>query len=98
MAIYEKNDNFAEHFTPLSKNHNQTDLMTAKSNIQKTKQLKYKEAIARLEEIVSNIESNAYDIDMLTDYVKEATQLIEFCKERLHKTEEELDKILSDNE
>jgi len=45
---------------------------------------------------VSAIESGEMDVDLLTDKVKRASQLIAFCKEKLTKTEKELQKILDD--
>ena len=68
--------------------------MTTPKN-KSTNNLKYSNAIKRLEEIVSNIENEEYDIDVLTDYVAEATKLIAFCKSKLHRTEEEINKIFS---
>ena len=68
--------------------------MTTPKN-KSTDSLKYSDAIKRLEEIVSNIENEEYDIDVLTDYVAEATKLIAFCKSKLHRTEEEINKICS---
>ena len=68
--------------------------MTTPKN-KSTDSLKYSDAIKRLEEIVSNIENEEYDIDVLTDYVAEATKLIAFCKSKLHRTEEEINNIFS---
>lgn len=68
--------------------------MTTPKN-KSTDSLKYSDAIKRLEEIVSNIENEEYDIDVLTDYVAEATKLIAFCKSKLHRTEEDINKIFS---
>lgn len=70
--------------------------MTAKSDMHKNQKLTYKGATSRLEEIIRNIENNTYDMDVLADYIKEATQLIDFCKAQLYKTEKELDNMLSD--
>lgn len=68
--------------------------MTTPKN-KSTDSLKYSDAIKRLEEIVGNIEREEYDIDVLTDYVAEATKLIAFCKSKLHRTEEDINKIFS---
>ena len=56
--------------------------------------MKYEEAMKRLEEIVSKIEENKLDIDQIGDSLREACELIKFCKERLYKTNEEIKKIL----
>ncbi len=58
------------------------------------KKLSYTEAIERVEEILSKIERDELDVDQLAENVKEASQLISFCKEKLYKTEEEVEKIL----
>ena len=54
---------------------------------------KYEEALAQLETIVRKMEQNEYDIDELAAQLKAAQQLIKFCKDKLTKTEEELQKI-----
>ena len=56
-------------------------------------ELKYEEALAQLETIVRKMESNEYDIDELAAQLKTAQRLIKFCKDKLTKTEEELQKI-----
>ena len=55
--------------------------------------LKYEEALSQLETIVHKMESNEYDIDELSIQLKTAQQLIKFCKDKLTKTEAELQKI-----
>jgi len=54
---------------------------------------KYEEALAQLDTIVRKMESNEYDIDELATQLKTAQRLIKFCKDKLTKTEEELQKI-----
>lgn len=56
--------------------------------------LTYNSAKKELEAIVLAIESGEMDVDLLTDKVKRASQLIAFCKEKLTRTEKELQKIL----
>ena len=56
-------------------------------------EVKYEEALAQLETIVRKMEQNDYDIDELAAQLKTAQQLIKFCKDKLTKTEEELQKI-----
>ena len=55
--------------------------------------VKYEEALAQLETIVRKMEQNEYDIDELAAQLKTAQRLIKFCKDKLTKTEEELQKI-----
>ena len=57
--------------------------------------MKYEEALAQLETIVRKMEQNEYDIDELAAQLKTAQQLIKFCKDKLTKTEDELQKIQS---
>jgi exodeoxyribonuclease VII small subunit len=54
----------------------------------------YKEAIAEIEEILSQIENNELDVDELSEKVKRVSSLINMCKEKLKNTEEEIEKIL----
>ncbi|MAZ94013.1 MAG: exodeoxyribonuclease VII small subunit [Lentimicrobiaceae bacterium] len=58
--------------------------------------IKYTDAIIELEELVAGIENNETDVDELTKKVKRASELIKICKEKLHFTEEEVNKILKD--
>ena len=59
----------------------------------------HSEAMKRLEEIVSRIESNELDIDQLGEYLQEAQKLIKFCNNKLYKADAEIKKILEeDNE
>ncbi len=56
----------------------------------------YSQAKRELEEIVTAIESNELDVDALTQKVKRASELIAFCKEKLTKTDKELQKIIDE--
>lgn len=57
------------------------------------KQPTYTEAIGKLEQIVTHIEDGTLDIDQLGDQLKEAQELIKFCKDRLYKADQEIQKI-----
>ena len=57
---------------------------------------KYEEAIRQLEDIVEKLENNELDIDEMSKQLKKAQQLIKLCKERLTKTDGEIQKILSE--
>ncbi len=54
----------------------------------------YKEAMAEIEEIVAKLENNQLDVDELSEKVKRVSELIAFCKSKLHETEEEVENIL----
>jgi exodeoxyribonuclease VII small subunit len=60
------------------------------------KEFSYTEALKELEEILSEIENDEPDLDMLSVKVKRATFLIKECKSRLRKTSEEIESILGD--
>lgn len=63
-----------------------------------TKKETYSEAMKRLETIVSQIESGELDIDELGNQLKEAQKLIKFCHDKLYKADEEIKKMLGDDE
>jgi exodeoxyribonuclease VII small subunit len=56
--------------------------------------MKYEEALKELEQIVSKMENNEVGIDVMTEQLKRAQQLIKLCRDRLTKTDEEIKKIL----
>ena len=58
--------------------------------------MKYEDAMKRLEELVKQMESGDVSIDSLTQKLKEAKQLIQLCKDKLTKTEEEIKKVQGD--
>ena len=57
----------------------------------------YEQAMKRLEEIVSRIDSNELDIDSLGVNLKEAQELIKFCRDKLYKADECIKKMLDNN-
>ncbi len=59
-------------------------------------QIKYEEAIAKIEKIIDELESQSLDIDTLTSKVSEASELIEFCRKRLTETDKSIEKILNE--
>lgn len=58
----------------------------------------YTAAIQELEEIVSEIENADIGVDELSEKVKRASELIKICKDKLHKTEEEVSAVLKEIE
>ena len=58
--------------------------------------IKYEEAVSQLEQIVANLEEGELNIDELSSELKKAQKLITLCKQRLTKTDEEIQKILKD--
>lgn len=61
-------------------------------------ELTYTKAMEELESIVKSVEENRLDIDSLADRLKRAQQLVKFCRERLQKTEKEVNGILASEE
>lgn len=61
------------------------------------KKLTYNEAMARLEEITTKIQGGKVDIDELAGLLKEAQELVNFCREKLYKVDEEI-KALTEGE
>ncbi|MCR4915811.1 MAG: exodeoxyribonuclease VII small subunit [Prevotella sp.] len=59
---------------------------------------KYEEAFAQLQDIVRKMESDEYSIDEIAVQLKEAQRLIKFCKDKLTKTEAEIQKIQAEHE
>jgi len=60
------------------------------------KKVTYKEAISEIEEILEKIENEELDVDELSEQVSRVSILIGICKDKLHKTETEVEKILND--
>jgi exodeoxyribonuclease VII small subunit len=61
------------------------------------KEIKYEEAVAQLEEIVDKMENDELDIDQLSDQLKRAKKLVKLCKDKLTKTDEEIKRLLSED-
>lgn len=57
----------------------------------------YAKAIERLNEIMQQMEDEQLDIDSLTDTIKEAKKLLEFCKQRLYEVDKDIKDIIADD-
>ncbi len=62
------------------------------------KNLTYEAALAQLQEIVQLLERKEINIDQLATKVKTAKLLVDFCREKLENTEEEINKIINPEE
>ncbi len=62
------------------------------------KTMSYSEAIAELERIVREMQSDSCSIDNLSRYTSRSLALLKVCKEKLLATDEELKKILAELE
>ena len=54
----------------------------------------YTEAISEIDKIVSSLNEETISVDMLTEKVHRAAELIEFCKQKLQKTDKKVQEIL----
>ena len=63
-----------------------------------TKKVTYNEAISEIEEILEKIENEELDVDELADKVKRVSVLLKICKDKLLKTNEQVEQILKEME
>jgi exodeoxyribonuclease VII small subunit len=63
-----------------------------------TTSIGYAEAVAELEEILAELESEEVDVDRLATQVKRAADLIELCRGRLGEARTEITRIVADLE
>ena len=61
-------------------------------------ELKYEEAFSQLQNIVRKMENDEYSIDEIAVQLQTAQRLIKFCKDKLTKTEAEIQKIQAERE
>lgn len=58
------------------------------------KEIKYEEAVYKLETIVDKMERGELDIDSMAAQLKEAQELVKLCKQKLKRTDNEIQKLL----
>lgn len=56
----------------------------------------YTEAFEQLQEIVKKMENADISVDELAENIKTATELIKICKEKLYKTEQEINNTIAE--
>lgn len=61
------------------------------------KRLSYQTAMEELQTIVAQLEANAIGIDELSEKVKRAAELVDFCQQKLRTTEQEMDNLFEEN-
>jgi exodeoxyribonuclease VII small subunit len=64
----------------------------------KNKEIRYQDAVSELENIVQAIEEDELDIDKLSDEVKRALELIQYCRTKLRTTEDDIQKAFADDD
>ena len=62
------------------------------------KKMIYAEAMARLEEIMGKVQGGRIDIDELAGLLKEAQELVKFCREKLYKVDEDIKALTEEAE
>ena len=70
-------------------------LSQQKKNKMEKREQTYEQAMKRLEEIVKAIDGGKLGIDSLSEYLKEAQALIQFCREKLYQTDQDIQKLLA---
>jgi len=61
------------------------------------KKIGYNDAVRQIEEILTRLSGEELDVDRMAAEVKQAAELIALCKEKLHKAEGEIAKIVIDD-
>ena len=61
-----------------------------------TKKETYSQAMERLEKIVRQIDNNELEIDVLSERIKEANDIIAFCTAKLTKIDSDVEKLLKE--
>jgi exodeoxyribonuclease VII small subunit len=64
--------------------------------VAKKKEPTFAEARARLDEILDEVEGDAGDVDELAAKVREASELIRFCRDRLSAARAEVSRVVAD--
>lgn len=59
-------------------------------------ELTYTEAFEQLQEIVKQMENADISVDDLSEKIKKASKLIKICKDKLTKTEQEVNKTIAE--
>ena len=68
--------------------------MSAKDKKTPSKELGFGEAMKQLEGILRQVESEEIDIDELAEELRQATKLLELCREKIRKAEVEVTQIV----
>ncbi len=59
------------------------------------KKISYNESINEIEQILERIENEELDVDELSRNVEKVSALLKNCRDKLYKTEQEVEKILN---
>ncbi len=61
-----------------------------------SKEIKYQDALKKLDELIAQIENDEIDVDDLSVRIKEAVGLLKVCKSKIDKADLEVKKIVED--
>ena len=59
--------------------------------------ISYSKAVEEIESILVKIESGSLNVDELAQKVSRVTELLKICRQKLHRTESQIDKILGED-
>ena len=62
----------------------------------KSNEVSYEEAMAEVEQILSELQQETVNVDTLSERVKRASELITLCRAKLRKAEGEVTKIFAE--
>ncbi|MFH1761643.1 MAG: exodeoxyribonuclease VII small subunit [bacterium] len=60
-------------------------------------ELKFREAMAQLEEVVNKMESGDLDLEAVVDYYEKGIKLAKHCHEKLHQSRGVIEKLTREN-
>ena len=60
------------------------------------KEVNYEESVHQRENIVEKMERGELDVDSMVSQLKRAQELVKLCKKKLKHTDDEIQKLLSD--
>lgn len=60
--------------------------------------LTYEQAVNRLETLVASLENGEMELDHLSGSIREAQELLAFCKDKLAKVETDVKELLDDEQ
>ena len=69
-------------------------LQVKTEKMDKKNTINYAEAVERLEAIMNEVQSGTVDIDKLSSLLKEADELMKFCRSKLYEVDEEVKAVL----
>jgi exodeoxyribonuclease VII small subunit len=72
--------------------------MSPRKGSAKGDSIRYAEAMAELERILEDLENDQIDVDELVSRVRRASELIRLCRERLGRSQAEIEQVVAELE